>query len=328
MARYLFILVALLALVVGCKGGGSASDNDNGTDADVDTGADVDGFPDADCPACASYHFTVKIDGTITNEQGTPISGIAVALYDDGEERSPRAFSNEEGKWSIEHEFGDCGGYVEGVIDAKVVATDVDGGANGIYIETVTDFAPWDTVDSESVPPCAKYNEYLEESGVQVVMQAEQPDDDENLPDVDEYPDADCMQCATYSFTIKLGGTVTNEGGAPVQGIAVSIYDNEVTTEPQAISDVEGKWSIETSLGKCGGVPESSVDAKVIAVDIDDEANGVYVETVTDFSPWNVHNEEWKPPCADYDVYLEELGIQVVMQSEQPDDDTLLTDVN
>lgn len=179
--------------------------------------------------------------------------------------------------------------------------------------------------------PCAAHCEPANDSDAALAEIDDLPDIDEpsdmdKFPDIDEYPDADCMQCATYSFTIKLGGTVTNEGGAPVQGIAVAIYDNEVATEPQAISDVEGKWSIETSLGKCGGVPESSVDAKVIAVDIDDEANGVYVETVTDFSPWNVHNEEWKPPCADYDVYLEELGIQVVMQSEQPDDDVFLPD--
>jgi len=161
----------------------------------------------------------------------------------------------------------------------------------------------------------------------------EQPDDDESeldvdeYHDVDEYPDADCLMVACYDFTIKVSGAVANEGGTPIPGIAVALYDDGVISSPQFMSNEDGVWLIEYAYGECGGTDEGVVDAKVIATDIDGSTNGVYVETVIDFSPWNVKNDEWVPPCINSDIYLEELGVQIVML-EQPDDDTLLTDAN
>ncbi len=146
--------------------------------------------------------------------------------------------------------------------------------------------------------------------------------------EIDEYPDADCLEIACYDFTVKVSGAVVNEKGVPIPGIAVALYDDGVISSPQFMSNEEGAWIIEYTYGECGGTDEGVVDAKVIATDIDGSMNGIYIETVIDFSPWNIKNREWVPPCINSDVYLEELGIQVVMQSEQPDDDALLTDAN
>gem|GEM_PF-1516127 len=276
MTRYLFILVGVLALFAGCK-----STTSNNADIDATANNDNEGGEINDEIAPDSTDNSLPDIDCVESGGATDCSLIGTC------EGDPFSLALCEG--DVMHYCAAPSNPCEsGSVDRWQDCT-----ASGGHC----------VIDG----PCAAHCEPADDSDAALV-------EIDDLPDIDEYPDVDCLEIACYDFTVKVSGSVINEEGVPVSGIAVALYDNEVISSPQSLSNEQGIWSIEYIYGDCGGTEERIVDAKVIATDIDGVSNGVYVETVTDFSPWNVKNEEWIPPCADYDVYLEELGVQVLMQ--------------